>query len=102
MTQGYEVLETNWRYQRAEIDLIARKDGILVFVEVKTRSDTKYGHPEDSIGSKKRDLVVDAATRYMELMEHEWEIRFDIISLIVQSPDVYTLDHHKDSFFPGW
>ena len=102
ISKGYEILETNWRFGRAEIDIIARKDGILIIIEVKSRSDNKFGKPESSISEKKRMLLADAATRYMEAINHEWEIRFDVIALIIKSPEVYTLDHYPDSFFPGW
>jgi len=99
---NYEILETNWRYSRAEIDIIAKENGVLVFVEVKSRSNDRFGNPEDSISEKKRSFLADAATRYMEIIGHEWEIRFDVISLIISTPEKYTIDHFKDSFFPGW
>jgi putative endonuclease len=99
---GYRILETNWRYQRAEIDIIAMDGPVLVFIEVKSRSDNRFNQPEDSISPRKIELIADAATRYMESINHEWEIRFDIISLVIKSEEVYGLNHFKDSFFPGW
>ncbi len=98
--QGYEILDRNWRFQHAEIDIIARNENTLIFIEVKSRSDDYFGEPEDAVSPRKMTLIADAATRYMELMDHEWAVRFDVISLIIKSEEVYTLDHHKDSFFP--
>ena len=96
---GYKVLETNWRFSRAEIDVIAMDGEVLVFLEIKTRSQRKHGAPTDSISPKKRMLMLDAATRYMEMINHEWAIRFDVISVITDAQHTETT-HHKDSFSP--
>jgi putative endonuclease len=98
--KGYKILEVNWRWRKAEIDIIAMDEDELVFIEVKSRSSYKNGSPELSISPKKRMLLIDAATRYMEKIEHEWAIRFDIISIIVQNEQIMQLDHYQDSFSP--
>ncbi len=96
----FEILETNWRYKRAEIDIIARKDNMLIFVEVKTRQYTYYGEPSEFVTEKKETLVMDAAQRYMEAIDYNWEVRFDIISVILtKSGDCKKLDHFEDAFF---
>lgn len=98
--KGYELLETNWRYSRAEIDIIAKVEEILVFIEVKTRSYEYYGAPEDSISAGKEALIIDAAQRYMESIGYDWQIRFDIISIILdKSLIVKRLQHFEDAFF---
>lgn len=100
-TKGYTIEERNWRVNKLEIDIIAKKDETLVFVEVKTRSNTEFGHPEMSVTSRKERLISAAATAYMEKTEHEWAIRFDIISVVMgrdQKPDIR---HLEDAFFPG-
>lgn len=66
---GYNILERNWRFSRAEIDIIAKDHDILVFVEVKTRSYNYYGEPEDFINERKEHLLSDAASQYMNLMD---------------------------------
>ena len=97
---GYQILETNWRYKRAEIDVIAKTDEILVFVEVKTRSYAYYGQPSEAVDKRKEALLMDAAQRYMESIDYEWEIRFDIISIILNESGSYKkLDHFEDAFF---
>ncbi|NNF35095.1 MAG: YraN family protein [Saprospiraceae bacterium] len=100
--QQYEVLEINWRFQKAEIDIIAYDGEVLAFVEVKTRTTDKWGKPEESISPKKQALIADAASQYMELIKHEWEVRFDVISIIIPKYGPHRLHHHKDAFFPGW
>ena len=100
VSAGYEILERNWRFSRAEIDIIAKVEEILIFVEVKTRSYNYYGEPSDAIGEHKERMIMDAAQRYMEEIGHEWEIRFDIISVILSgSGGCEKLEHYKDAFF---
>lgn len=99
--EGYEVVETNWRFRRAEIDIIARKNKILIFIEVKTRSYDFFGKPENFVNFRKKQLMVDASSAYMERINHTWEIRFDIISVIIRNNEVLELNHFEDAFFPG-
>ncbi len=98
--EKYEVLETNYRFSYAEVDIIARKDGVLIFVEVKTRSSDKYGMPELFVSPRKTKLMMDAAYHYMEMIEHDWEIRFDVISLLLPKHQAPRLNHIKDAFVP--
>ncbi len=98
---GWIILETNWRYSKAEIDLIAKEGDVLVFLEVKTRSDNYFGEPEDFVAFKKEHLMASAASAYMEQIDHEWEIRFDIIGIVMDNQQQYHLKHIKDAFFPG-
>jgi len=100
VTSGYDILEKNWRYSRAEIDLITKVGEILVFVEVKTRSYDYFGKPEDAVTPAQEHLIMDAAQRYMEKIGHDWEIRFDIISIILDKKgQKHDLQHFKDAFF---
>ena len=99
-SKGYQILETNWRFSRAEIDIIAKIDEVLIFVEVKTRSSVYFGQPEEFIDHKKEKLVADAASEYMKQVGHEWECRFDFIAIILTGPS-YQIKHIEDAFFPG-
>lgn len=96
---GWEILERNWRFSRAEIDIIAKEGKVLVFAEVKTRSSDYFGKPEEFVSARKESLMTDAAGVYMEKIGHDWEIRFDIISVILKG-DQYRLEHFRDAFFP--
>lgn len=97
-SQGYEILEQNWRFSRAEIDIICKKEAVLIFVEVKAKSYDFYGAPEASVNEKKELMIIDAANRYMEQVDHNWEIRFDIISILMGKKGKYELKHFKDAF----
>ncbi len=97
---GYEVLKRNYRYGRAEVDIVVRKDGILIFVEVKTRSSSQWGDPEDFVSPKKVELFLDAAFHFMQEMEYEGEIRFDILSIIISKHSGVEIKHLKDAFVP--
>jgi putative endonuclease len=98
--KGYEILARNWRYSRAEIDIIAKHKNILIFIEVKTRSYDYFGQPEDAVTAGKEALIMDAAQRYMEKINYDWQIRFDIISIILdKSLNVKVLKHFEDAFF---
>jgi len=100
--KGYEVLETNWRHRKAEIDIIAKLDEVLVFLEVKSRSTDHFGRPESFVDARKQQLVADAASVYMEEIGHDWEVRFDIISILFHNEMHQSVDHFQDAFFPGW
>lgn len=99
--RGYTILERNWRFSRAEIDIICKFGDILVFVEVKARSYDFYGTPEAFVDDKKETLLADAANEYMKQVNHEWEFRFDIIGIVFQSKSAYTIKHIEDAFFGG-
>ncbi|MCB9081465.1 MAG: YraN family protein [Lewinellaceae bacterium] len=98
---GYKILARNWRYSRAEIDIVAQADGILVIVEVKTRKNTFFGHPESFVDPRKQRLLAEAAAVFAEQTEHPGEIRFDVVSIVYPPNAVPDLVHLRDAFFPG-
>lgn len=98
---GYVFLDRNWRRRRAEIDLILMDGPTLVFVEVKTRSTDAFGHPLEFVRPRQAELLSAAAAAYMEQINHEWELRFDLVSVIIEEDGTYKLEHVKDAFFPG-
>jgi len=98
---GYLIVERNWRFKRAEIDIIAQKETTLIFVEVKYRSYDFFGAPEESIQETKESLIADAAAHFMEHKEWPGECRFDIISIIRDSTKTCEIRHFSDAFFPG-
>ncbi len=99
--EGFEVISRNWRFKRAEIDIIAKEKGILVFIEVKTRSGTYFGRPEEMVDQRKRRLLIDAAMAYMRSVGYEWEIRFDIVAITGEPGKTYEVRLYRDAFFPG-
>jgi putative endonuclease len=96
-SEGYEILERQWRYKHKEIDIIARKDGILAIVEVKTRSSEQYGGVSDFITTNKTKFLVEAADAYARLLGSNCEIRFDAIVIFVIG-DEYKVEHIENVF----
>lgn len=101
LRNGYEVLESNWRYKKWEVDLIARVDTTLVFIEVKTRTSEYFGPPSSFFTAKQARRITGAAAQYMVATGHDRAIRFDFISILIDPLDRYTLKHMEDVFFPG-
>jgi putative endonuclease len=97
--KGYKVLDINWKYERCEIDIIAEKKGLIVFVEVKTRSGANYGWPEEAVNPAKQKNIAKAADAYLEEKNLDKEIRFDIISVIFR-PSKTDIYHIEDAFIP--
>lgn len=101
-SKNWIILDSNWRTGRAEVDIIAKDHNFLVFVEVKTRSGSDYGHPAAFVTPHKEELLVDAARIYMEEVQHEDEFRFDIISVLLNTGKDPLIEHFQDAFFPGF
>ena len=85
--QGYQILARNVRTAHGEVDVIARQQNVLVFVEVKTRSSNRYGYPEYSVSPKKRMHLLSSAEKY--ILEHpEFQTwRVDVIAVEGESGD---------------
>jgi len=98
---GYEIIDENWTYGKAEIDLIAYKDRMIIFTEVKTRSGNYFGEPEDFVDARKQKLLAQAADEYIYLMDHQGEVRFDIIAILFAPDNSFKLNHIEDAFWPG-
>ena len=97
---GYEILDENWTHGKAEVDLIAYKDRMIIFAEVKTRTGNGFGEPEDFVDLRKQRLLADAADEYIYLMDHQGEVRFDIISVLFNKQGDPIIKHIEDAFWP--
>ena len=95
--KGYAIVETNWRRGKLEVDIIAYKEGLIVFAEVKTRSRTDYGNPEEFVTIDKQRAYVRLADKYVVEHNREEEVRFDIISVEVEGSE-YHITHLEDAF----
>lgn len=83
LEKGYEILHQNWRHSHWEVDVIAEKDGVLHFVEVKTRRTKKFGHPEEAVSNKKIQNLINAAEEYM-YQKPQWKIvQFNILAITI-------------------
>ena len=79
--KGFEIIARNYRYKKCEIDIIARKENWTIFVEVKTRTYSYYGHPEEFVGGQQAQRIFDAAEEFIYTTNWHGHIRFDIISV---------------------
>ncbi len=95
--KGYEILQTNWVYQKAEVDIIAKKEHVLAVVEVKTRSSLEFGLPQDFVKPKKIQLLVKAVDAFVTSKNLDLEVRFDIIA-IHKNATGFNIEHIEDAF----
>ena len=95
--EGFKILDTTFRWQKAEVDIIASNDEFLVFTEVKTRGSEKFGPPEQAITPKKESLYKDVVEAYLEQHPSDLEIRFDVISIII-SKEQTKIEHFPNAF----
>ncbi len=99
---GYEILDRNWTFQKAEIDIIAQKDNYLAIIEVKTRSSLDFGSPQDFVKPKKIQLLTKAVNAYINYREKDFEndieVRFDIIA-ILKTGETFAIEHLTDAFY---
>ena len=93
----YEVLEKNYTYLKAEVDIIAFKENTLIAVEVKTRSSGYFGNPQDFIHPKKIQLLVLAIDHYVLEKDLDVAVRFDVIAIVKQK-NAFQIEHLKDAF----
>ena len=98
--KGFRILELNWRHRKAEVDIIARLNDLIVVVEVKTRSGNYFGEPEAAVNRMKQKNLMYAADAFIRMKNLSCEVRFDIIS-IVFSADQSSVLHIEDAFSPS-
>ena len=95
---GYKILETNWVFQKAEIDILAQKDDMLAVIEVKTRSSLDFGQPQDFVKPKKIQLLVKAVNEYIITNNLDINVRFDIIAVSRENAG-FNVEHLTDAFY---
>jgi putative endonuclease len=97
--KGFEILESNWRHGKDEVDLIASDSSELVMVEVKTRSTRFFGDPSEAVGGAKENFMIRAAESYLELHNLDIDTRFDIVSIVIDKRGTH-IEHIRDAFYP--
>lgn len=97
LTKGYKIVARNFIFQKAEVDIIARKDNILAVVEVKTRSTPDFGDPQDFVKKRQINQLVKAIDYFVNEHNLDVEVRFDIIA-IIQNKSGTRLEHLEDAF----
>lgn len=99
LNKGYKILCRNWRSGRKEIDVIAAKDDVLVIFEIKTRSGMDFGFPEEAVNRKKQTFLKEAASAYVNEHPEYTNIRFDIISVLMDGEAVKEIIHFEEAFY---
>ena len=98
VASGYRIVRRNYRYRRAEIDVLATRGGVLVVIEVKTRTRAFYEALSRSVPRSKISRLVRAADHYVRSNGLRAEVRFDIIQ-VIRTPAGYELVHLEDAFY---
>lgn len=96
--KDYEILERNFRFQKAEIDIIAKYKAEIIIVEVKARAYNTMVSPQDAVNKKKIQLLVSAAHHYISEYAREEDVRFDIISILLNEKNEFLIKHIEDAF----
>ncbi|MFC5047504.1 YraN family protein [Aquimarina hainanensis] len=96
--KGYKILEENYRFQKSEIDIIAENEGLIIVVEVKTRSSEVYGAPHEFVKPKQIQSLVKVIDHYIVEKDIDMEVRFDIIS-IINKGGILDVTHLENAFY---
>lgn len=80
---GYSLLHRNWRHARCEIDIVATRDAVLHFIEVKTRRSTRFGEPEESVGRGKLRHLLKAGAAYQYEYPQWKRVQYDVLSITI-------------------
>ncbi|MGL4583411.1 MAG: YraN family protein [Flavobacterium sp.] len=95
---GYIILHRNYKGDKAEIDIVALFNNLLVIVEVKTRSSVDFILPQDAVNARKRKQLIKATNCYVEEFDRTEEVRLDIIA-IHKKGNTFDIDHIEDAFY---
>jgi len=77
---GYAIVARNWRTRFGEIDIVARDEDVLAFIEVKARSGAEFGGPEGAVGWRKRRRMIAAAKGFLAATRSDLAARFDVVA----------------------
>ncbi len=99
-SEGYVIRHRNWRHGHKELDIVAEKDGTVVFVEVKTRKGVLFGSPEDAVTSGKIQRIVSSADAYLREYAIDLPVRFDLITVVAGGNGLPRIRHIEDAFYP--
>jgi putative endonuclease len=98
-TKGYEVIERNYKWKNAELDIICRKNDLLIVVEVKTRNSKALGEPFLSVNRSKQRQIIKVTNHYIESNDVQEEIQFDVVSVILNQHQLQ-IEHIENAFYP--
>ena len=96
--KGYSILHRNYRFKHSEIDLITKHKNTIIFVEVKARTSTFFGYPEETVSKNQKNAIKRAAMAYLESNNLDLEIRVDIVSILKRGKQIEVY-HAEDAFY---
>ncbi|WP_104734894.1 YraN family protein [Hanstruepera ponticola] len=96
--KGYIIIARNYRFDKSEVDIIARQQDILAIIEVKARSTADFGDPQDFVKPKQIRNLVKAVDEYVTVNNLDVEVRFDIIAITKKEKD-YSIEHLENAFY---
>ena len=97
--KGYEILKRNWRFSHGEIDIVAKDNDILVFIEVKTRSNLEFGPPELAVTKSKQNQIRKMASAYLYINEiKDTDCRIDVVAILFQDSGDPIINHIENAF----
>ena len=98
LDKGYDIVERNYRFDKAEVDIIAKKNQTLAIIEVKTRSTSDFGDPQNFSKPKQIQRIVKAVDEYVLVNNLDVEIRFDIIAIVKENKG-FSIEHLENAFY---
>lgn len=98
LKKSYQIIERNYRFDKAEVDIIAQIKDTLAIIEVKTRSTTEFGNPQDFVKPKQIQRLVKAVDEYVNVNSLDVEVRFDIIAIVKEGKQ-YKIKHLENAFY---
>jgi len=98
LKNDYSIIERNFRFDKAEVDIIAQKGNILAIIEVKTRSTIDFGNPQDFVKPSQIKRLVKAVDEYITVNKLDVEVRFDIIAIVKEGKN-YNITHLENAFY---
>lgn len=99
-SKGYTVLDRNYFFERAEVDIVAAHDNGICFVEVKKRSSTKFGSPEEFITEEKMENIYKASEAWIyERKMDGYPVRYDVIAIVQRGNQAPDIKHFENAFW---
>ncbi|MBR4151383.1 MAG: YraN family protein [Selenomonadaceae bacterium] len=97
--KGYKIVTRNFRIRSAEIDIIAQIDNVIIFVEVKARSDIRHGLPVEAVNIRKQKKIIEAASVFLQDENFsECACRFDVVEVYLNGERVEEINHIENAF----
>jgi putative endonuclease len=96
--RGFSILATNYRFRTGEIDIIARRNNLIAFIEVKTRLSTRYGYPEEAIDRRRAKRMIQTAKHFLvaKKLYDKTDVRFDVLALL-RKDDSFRIEYFENA-----